>query len=163
MEEPIYIGLIDFDRDQNKEHGSEKIEMFYNHTFTADYQKVMHRLATSVELIDVDNPSRVFKVGKALWDTGSMTSCISEKLAKKMGLRHEDVGVGITPAGQIDVFYYRLNVRISDDIIIPNVKVGAFPLEKHDVDFLIGMDIISKGDLYVENRTGKTVITFKFK
>lgn len=159
-----FIGLVDVLEKENKTNDSQPQcqSIFYDHKFVADYENVASRLITTVDINDSDDDTRVYRANKAIWDTGSMTSCISADLAKKMHLHHESVGVGVTASGQIEVFYYRVNVRISNDIVIPDVRVAGFPLKNHDVDFLIGMDIISQGNLSIKNIDGKTKVEYEY-
>lgn len=125
-----------------------------------EYQKLAQRLTTLIDISACVEDAPLIRV-KTLWDTGARTSCISDKMARKMGLQPIDNGVGVTPAGQIDIYYYFVDVHISKNMVIHNVKVAGFPLERHDADFLIGMDIILKGNLSVRNSEGKTTITFE--
>ena len=71
-----------------------------------------------------------------------------------------DTGVGISSIGQQDILYYIVYVCLSDDIVFKNMKIAGFPLENHNVDFIIGMDIISKGALTIRNNNGKTEVEF---
>lgn len=155
------IGLfskLDHAVDEKAEDESQIV--FLDHSFTMEYQKLMQRLTTSIDVSQCMENAPVFRV-EAIWDTGSMTSGISNKMARKIGLQPIDNGVGVTPAGQIEILYYYVDVCISQGIVMENVKIAGFPLENHDADFLIGMDIISKGNLSIINAKGKTIITFE--
>ena len=46
-------------------------------------------------------------------------------------------------------------------MVCRHVRVAGFPLKNHDVDFLIGMDIITQGTLNISTVDGKTKLTFK--
>ena len=134
---------------------------FCDYTLTAEYDNTVLRIATPVDICECTDRAIKFRIEKALWDTGSTSSCISERLARKMGLRPIDKGIGITAVGQIEIPYYLLDVHITDDIIFRNVKAAGFPMENHKEDFLIGMDIISRGEFNIKNINNKTVFTFK--
>lgn len=134
--------------------------IFLNHLFTMEYENLVQRIISDVDICACIDGSPKHRI-KAIWDTGALTSCISNKLARKMGLQVVDTGIGVTPTGQTEIQYYFVDVHISDDIIIPNVCVAGFPLENHDVNFLVGMDIITKGDLSIRNVEGKTKIEFR--
>lgn len=131
--------------------------IYMDHAFTMEYEEIVQRLTTQI-WIGEEGGSR-FPV-KAIWDTGATTSCISEKIAQKAGFRPVDSGVGVSAAAQLEIAYYMLNVHLSDDIIMRNIKTAGFPLLNHDADFLIGMDIISKGNLTIRNEGEKTVFNF---
>lgn len=134
--------------------------IFLDHLFTMEYQELIQRIMSDVDICACVDGAPKHRT-KAIWDTGALTSCISNKLARKMGLQVVDIGVGVTATGQAEIQYYFVDVHISDSMIIRNVKVAGFPLEKHDADFLIGMDIIKHGNFSICNSDGKTKITFE--
>ena len=68
-----------------------------------------------------------------------------------------------TPAGQLKVLYYFADVHITEEIVIRGVKVAEISPEGRDSDYIIGMDIISKGSLTIQNDNGKTKMTFAMK
>lgn len=153
------IGLFSI-LEKGAESKPEGNVIFLDHLFTMEYENLIQRIISDVDICVCTDNSPKHRI-KAIWDTGALTSCISNKFARKMGLQVVDTGIGVTPTGQTEIQYYFVDVHISDDIIIPNVRVAGFPLENHDADFLIGMDIITKGDLSIRNVKGKTKIEFK--
>lgn len=95
----------------------------------------------------------------AIWDTGASASAISKKVVDSLGLIPTGKGKSSTAAGVVDVDIYTVN------ILLP-CKVGfsSMPVSCNDignVDVLIGMDIISRGDFSITNRNGKTKFTFQ--
>lgn len=153
-------GLITTDQQAGGKNKNNQIT-FCDYTLTAEYDDKVLRLSTPVDICECVDHTPKFRIEKALWDTGSTSSCISERLARKMGLRPIDKGVGITAGGQIEIPYYLVDVHITDEIVFRNVKAAGFPLENHEEDFLIGMDIISQGDFSIRNINNKTVFIFK--
>ena len=157
------IGLLDAHPEPkrwNPHHKARKtVTSFCDRTFSEEYDGLTQRLTTQIT-VGKCGTDRRFRMN-AIWDTGSMISCISEDMAYKMKLQPVESGVGITPAGQVEIMYYFLNVELSEGIKFRNVKVAGFPMKRHDADFLIGMDIISKGDFRVKNDNGRTVIIFE--
>ena len=81
-------------------------------------------------------------------------------MARKLGLHPVDTGVGVSATGQQDITYYIVDICLSPEMVFRNVKIAGFPLENNNVDFIIGMDIISKGNLIVTNKEGKTEVKF---
>lgn len=156
-----YIGLVDV-YDENKIIENRGIQVLCDTTMTSEFDTKQNRLICSVDLADYHNRDTIYKANKAIWDTGSAISCISERLAKKMNLKPDDIGIGITASGQKEVPYYRLDVYLSDKIVFKDLKVICFPLQNHDVDFLIGMDIISQGNLIISNENNKTCVRFDY-
>lgn len=153
------IGLFSV-KEKEAEMKSEGSVIFLDHLFTMEYSKLVQRIVTDVNVCACMDDAPQYKT-KAIWDTGALTSCISDTLVRKMGLQIVDTGIGVTATGQTDIQYYFLDVHISDSIIIQNLKVAGFPLKNHDADFLIGMDIIKYGNLNICNSDGRTKITFQ--
>ena len=73
-----------------------------------------------------------------------------------------DSGVLATLTEQKEIVYYFLDIWLSKDILIPNVKVAGISMAGRDSDFVIGMDIISRGNLTVKNNNGKTELRFEY-
>lgn len=94
----------------------------------------------------------------AIWDTGATHSLISSRLVATLELRPIGFATLRSIRDERDAAVYWVWVRI------PNGSRGAamwrIPvLEEElgpDVDFLIGMDIITKGDLHVTRETVET-------
>lgn len=158
-----YSGFISLPDDKDPAFDRQEGQLiFSDHAFTMEYEKKVNRLATPIDISLCSDGAPRYRIN-AIWDTGSVTSCISESMARKMGLQPAMSGVGVTAAGQLDISYYFLDIHISEDMVFHNVKVAGFPLERHDVDFLIGMDIISKGNLQVKTADGRTTVLFETK
>ena len=56
---------------------------------------------------------------------------------------------------------YILDIHLTRDLILKSVKVFGSPMKNRDVEFLIGMDVISKGRLTVDSTSGKTIVVFE--
>ncbi len=135
--------------------------VYSDHLLAVEHSGIVNRLYTSADISECTPESPKYRIDKALWDTGSMTSCISTKLAQKLGFTPIDMGVGVSATGSIDIGYYLLDIHLGDDMVCRHVRVAGFPLKNHDVDFLIGMDIITQGTLNISTVDGKTKLTFK--
>lgn len=163
--EKFYVGLTDFRSKEEVENVTKKpphhFTTFSDCTYTVDYEEPCLRPVSEIKVC-----SRWDKIScesvKALWDTGSFRSCISEKLVKTLDLHEIESTILVTPTGNSEAKIYRVYVRIAD-IYIPDLKVVEYPLKNHDVDFLIGMDIISQGKFVLQNLDGKTQLTFTLK
>ena len=106
--------------------------------------------------IQVDDTALKFR---AIWDTGASITSISEKIANTLSLK---------PSGKIDmqaahnvasVNTYIVNVALPNRVVVGNIMV-ACPKGLIDGDVLIGMDIISNGDMAITNFGGNTKLTF---
>ena len=160
---PSYIGLVDIrEKDEIEKEQAEcrRLVMYCDHTYSVDYDEIIYRPTSRISL-RADWQKITCQDVSALWDTGSSQSCISRRMAEKMGLKEVDTRINIIPNGNIEAKVYRLDVVIADELIFNDLKVVEYPLERHDVDFLIGMDIISQGEFTIRNSGGKTQLLFK--
>ena len=89
-------------------------------------------------------------VVKAIWDTGAYGSVISPKVAQELGL----VPVGVKPIqtanGTYEAYAYVVDMMLPNKLVIRGVEVTESDLKVCDA--LIGMDIISMGDMKVTNK-----------
>ena len=89
-------------------------------------------------------------VVKAIWDTGAYGSVISPKVAEELGL----IPVGVKPIqtanGIYEAYAYVVDVMLPNRLVIHGVEVSESNLKVCDA--LIGMDIISMGDMKVTNK-----------
>jgi len=97
---------------------------------------------------------------KALWDTGATGSVITRKVVDECGLKpisratvHHAKGTSTTPV-------YLVSIFLPNQVCFPSMRVTEGDLAG-EVEVLIGMDIISKGDFAVSNKDGKTAFTFR--
>lgn len=98
---------------------------------------------------------------KALWDTGSNYSCISNRLAKELGLRPiKNTHIG-TSGGKIKFEVYTIILILSDTIEYSVDVSGVDNLESGGINFLIGMDIISSGDFSISTYNDEVLLSFR--
>lgn len=105
------------------------------------------------------NPIKV----KCLLDTGANKSCITETLIKRLRLipiKRGEMYYGVYTKRSI----YSLNFILTKDIAYLNLEaMGIEPPPSDIYHALIGMDIISTGNLSIESLSGKTKITFRVR
>lgn len=103
MDNTVYIGVVDTKK-KSPSCDVENSVVYANSTITNRYSGIANRLITSLCVQEcLDNAER-FRIEHALWDTGASGSCISERMARKMGLHPVDTGVGISQSGS-RIFY----------------------------------------------------------
>lgn len=97
---------------------------------------------------------------KALWDTGATGSVITRKVVDECGLKpigianvHHAKGIGTS-------HIYLVSIFLPNAVCIPSLRVTEGELAG-DVEVLVGMDIMGRGDFAISNRNGKTVFTFR--
>lgn len=132
--------------------------------FTQEFDPIARRIITSSHICHAYNPGDkrphpALHNIQALWDTGASVTTISASLAKSLGLipiGFENVahaqGVGTAKV-------YKINILLPNGIEFYSLKVLEGNLTGFDV--LIGMDIISNGDLAITHSDGKTTFTFQ--
>ena len=102
--------------------------------------------------LNLSNPynNRTIRV-KTLWDTGCSDSSISSSVVEHLGLEPIGDRIQMTSAvGHHWQHHYKVNLYFDGNNFIKNFTVLDFP-RVDDVNFLIGMDLIQKGRLLIEN------------
>lgn len=97
---------------------------------------------------------------QAIWDTGATITCISHKIAKDLKLVAIGFGRMNTANGLIQVPRYKVNLILPNQISILNLTVSGF-CGCSDVDMLIGMDVICRGDFSITNANGTTLMSYR--
>lgn len=104
-------------------------------------------------------PHPPIKKYTGLWDTGASGTVITKKVVDDLKL----LPVGKTKVNHADgesiVNVYYVNIFLPNQVGFKFVKVTEGKLG--NIDILIGMDIITKGDFAVTNFGGKTTFTFR--
>ena len=127
-------------------------------SFTKKYSGISVVLETPCYVSEPDEISKE-EGFRALWDTGAMCTCISKEVVYTLGL---------IPTGQVQMVHangvsivstHIVNVKLPNNLTFQSVVVLECGLDGADV--LIGMDIISQGDLAVCNAKGTTIFTFQ--
>ena len=109
-------------------------------------------------IITIINPiNSALKINiEALWDTGAATSTIPEYYAKLLQL--PSVGVVLTTGNNGNTLQNRYFAKCKSD----GQEITIYP-NSNNLDFaLIGMDIIGKGELFIENKNGILTMYFEF-
>ena len=97
----------------------------------------------------------------ALWDTGATCTCISETVAQQMSLvrvNQRELTVANNKKHMADVYCVKLQMGA---LIIENMEVCGLPMDGKRENMIIGMDVISMGDLAITNYQGQTFLTFR--
>ena len=100
-------------------------------------------------------------VVRSIWDTGATNSCISMDVVSSLSLTPTGKSVINTPAGPKEVSTYLVDVSLSENVNIPDLRVCDSDIGEQNVGMLIGMDIIAQGDFSISNLDKKTVFSFR--
>lgn len=90
-----------------------------------------------------------FARGMAMWDTGSTNSVIGVDIARKLGLVPIGMTTALTANGPYDTPIYAVDLSLPNNVVVKNVIVSESDLQVCDA--LIGMDIITLGDMLLTN------------
>lgn len=110
-------------------------------------------------------PEPTRKPFKAVWDTGATNTVISRRIVQELALKPSGrttcrvVGSGDQEIHEYETETFYVNVYLPNRVMITGVRVSEGSVA--GVDVLIGMDIITSGDLAVTNYNGQTWWTFR--
>lgn len=97
----------------------------------------------------------------ALWDTGSTESLISEKIVKMIEPILKNKSKYVTRGVVIECETYAVSLSLSDEITFRDVLMKKADLSDKNVDIIIGMDIISRGDFEIRNYNNLVEFAFR--
>jgi len=109
-------------------------------------------------------PQPATKPYKCIWDTGATGTVVTQKVVAELNLSPSGKKMvqGVGPVGVPNIHEtdtYLVNLHLPDQVMLVGIKVVEGSLG--DVDVLIGMDVITRGDFAVSNHEGKTAFTFR--
>lgn len=127
------------------------------------YPCLVDELATTVTIVHGSFPAcKSAKRCKAIWDTGSSDTTVSTRAIELLELERV---AGLEPRkiktanGIIDSFPYHASVQL--DPSWPPYKMIIWSMPPSDVEVLIGMNIISRGNLRIWPQDNKTILSFQ--
>jgi predicted aspartyl protease len=103
--------------------------------------------------------SKIWTV-KAMIDTGATISAITSRMAARMGLKSEKEGEFSYAKGSGISPIYLFDVIFPGDKVFENIEAVEIDDDRHS-DFLIGMNIISQGDMALTSVNGKAAFSFR--
>lgn len=97
---------------------------------------------------------------RSIWDTGATVSMVSKRVVDALGLPVEGL-INIRHAGgeAVGVPTYRVDLLLYNNVQLEDIRVGL--VNVREIDVIIGMDIINRGDFAVSNRNGATSFSFR--
>ena len=133
---------------------------FMNQTYTkgsfrGEYPKIELRILIPIEI----NGEKY----TGLIDTGSTHTCISQKAWEDLKLEAVLPDIYIGTAFEYEPHSVAQgNIKFQDAMEFKNWPIVLLPyLNDGDADILIGMDILSKGNLSIDNFSGSTILRFE--
>jgi len=135
------------------------------HAVTKEHNRIMSVIETEVLIAQAHEPENSYSMFQhekmtAIWDTGATNSVITKNVVTKIGLKAIGITQVNTAGGKLECNVFMINMFLPNNIGIPNIRATEGILGGN-IDVLIGMDIISKGDFAITNTNGKTVFSFQ--
>jgi predicted aspartyl protease len=100
-----------------------------------------------------------YKDFKGLWDTGATHTVISARAVRLLRLMPVGKTRVLHAQGETTVPTYYIYVKLPGQIEVTGIT--ALKGKLSDVDVLIGMDIINRGDFFISNCDAKTTLLFR--
>ncbi|MFO7889473.1 MAG: retropepsin-like aspartic protease [bacterium] len=137
------------------------------YSFTVNYPHLVNTLFTQAFISCGFEPKGIstsdhpeMEVFNALWDTGASNSVITKNIVKKCKLEPIGRTKVNTANGTMESLVYMINMGLPNHVGISYLKVTEGILHK-DIDLLIGMDVINRGDFVITNSDKKTTFSFR--
>lgn len=138
------------------------------HAFTTKYSGRVDRIITPVAVFPAFDPTQSQQTPiqrldtTSLWDTGATNSAVTQKTAQALDLvpvRQATLGHA---GGSSLCNVYMVNLILPNNIGIVGTPVNECNDAAGDFGAIIGMDIITRGDLAITNVDSHTWVTFRF-
>jgi predicted aspartyl protease len=97
----------------------------------------------------------------ALIDTGATDTSISDRLAASLGLKIIDRGRVDTAGGIHASSVFSIDVLLRSMVDFVNIRAMTFVKTTQIFDIIIGMDILTLGDLAITNHNHQTTLSFR--
>jgi len=139
------------------------------HAFTIRANGTLSAIVTEIG-VSLPQPTNIVAGGiapsemtLALWDTGAECSVINEATAKKLGLQPFTFAkvFGVHGAGDKLKNVYLVDLFLPNRIAVQGVRVVEGTITHGAFEILIGMDIMTLGDVSLTHVGGQTVFSFR--
>lgn len=137
------------------------------HALTYLFTGVTNRVIVPLEVADAFDPastdpqSVTWHPTPALWDTGATNSVITEATAAKLGLKSVRKVTIVHAGGPEERNQYVVNLRLPNKVSVNGVLVTDCHNTAGNFGAIVGMDIITMGDLAISNHKNQTCMTFR--
>ena len=131
-------------------------------TYTVKKDGLITRIETPVIVLRNDGERKPShnKQWKAMWDTGSTLSGITQEIVDLLGLTPIKKLTAHTSNGSVLVDVYKVSLVLPNNIMVGNVAVSCNNMDD-DIDVLIGMNVIRLGDFALTNKDRKSTFSFR--
>ena len=126
--------------------------------FTTSYNGRTNRLINEAVIV---YGQEQMHTKNAQWDTGATNTCISKTVSDRLGLVPVSNTLMQTPSGQRVANVFVVDIVLRNNVTVKDIQVIESDIGQQGIDVLIGMDIITLGDLAVSNVNGQTKFSFR--
>jgi len=128
--------------------------------FTIKYNgKILRVIHTPIRIADSTNRTTI-KDFHAIWDTGATGTVITRKVVDELNLKSLGPATVKTASGEEQTNRYMIDAHLPNNVRIIDMSVIEGKIDGVS-DVLVGMDVISMGDLAITNSQGQTEFSFK--
>lgn len=138
------------------------------HAFPTYFDRKTNQIITDVFVSDTlqkvpvpayDDPQAL--KCKSLWDTGATNTVISQRLVTSLNLSviSKTQIFGVNNLSETTI--HAIDLWLPNHCVIRKIPAAKGELSQ-DSDVLIGMDIISRGDLSISNFNDRTIFSFRY-
>lgn len=120
---------------------------------------ILNQLISLADIV-VPNTKTAFQV-KAIWDTGATATVITDNVVKALGLVPTGMSHVNTANGLAIQNTYIVDVVLPNGLKVTDVTVTGASALSGGCEVLIGMDIITLGDLSITHYKGVTCMSFR--
>jgi len=134
-----------------------------SHFFTIKANGIARTLILeNIEIVQIDTPFKKFKT-KGIWDTGASNTVITQEVFEALQLKQVGMrNVSTATISNEPKPTYLVDVFLKHDLQIKTIEVTVGKIAaEHGIYCLIGMDIITLGDLAITNLEKKTTLSFR--
>ena len=138
-------------------------------SWTRKYNRIVNVLKNEITVTEAYDPKSGLPLpsGKpfvGIWDTGATASVINAKVVKDLNLKPSGQVIcqAVGNGGKINEYLtntYSINIVLPNKVTIMGIVASEGEIGGGDV--LIGMDVITSGDLAITNSNVKTTISFR--
>lgn len=135
--------------------------------FTVKYGGAASQIVTPVQVMQAFDPAAppaqlpLLHQTHALWDTGASKSVVAPSVVQALGLTPVGKTLVAHAGGQSSSPTYLVNFKLPNNVGVAGVVVSEFPGTAGGFQCIVGMDIITLGDLSISNLNGETWVSFR--
>ena len=109
---------------------------------------------------DVTVAGKTYHTNNAIFDTGATITAASNQFIEKIPADYIDRGTAYGVAGSDSAAICSASISLPGGVMFSKVDLWFMELPERFGDLLIGMDLISQGDLSLKHEDGRLILSF---